>query len=397
MARDAAVVVTDDYPAFFLPRMISAAAGRCPVHMEAVDGNGLLPLAVTPKAYGAAVHFRRFLQRALPDHLPDRPEGDPLGDRSLGSPGLPQAPLLPREILDRWPAASASLLNRDREAMAALPIDHAVPPSHLRGGTTAGRRKLERFLDHLLARYRDERNHPNAEASSGLSPYLHWGQISVHEVFWNLAAREGWTPNRLSAVANGRREGWWGMSPGAEAFLDQLVTWRELGFAFCHHRPDYERYETLPAWAVETLEEHADDPRPHCYTLAEFDQARTHDELWNAAQRQLREEGVIHNYLRMLWGKKILEWSAHPREALATMVELNNRYALDGRDPNSYSGIFWVMGRFDRGWPERAVFGKVRSMTTASARRKLRLDGYLQRWGSQPSLLGETTSSTEGS
>jgi len=170
------------------------------------------------------------------------------------------------------------------------------------------------------------------------------------------------------------------MSASAEAFLDELVTWRELGYGFCTYEPDYARYETLPEWARDTLEEHAEDPRERIYSLDELAGAGTSDEIWNAAQRQLVREGVIHNYLRMLWGKRILEWTPHPRAALDVMVELNNRYAVDGRDPNSYSGIFWVLGRFDRGWPERPIFGKVRSMTSASTRRKLRLATYLERW-----------------
>jgi deoxyribodipyrimidine photo-lyase len=144
---------------------------------------------------------------------------------------------------------------------------------------------------------------------------------------------------------------------------------------------DPEAFDTLPAWAVETLEAHAEDPRPHLYDLEAFEAARTHDSLWNAAQRQLREEGIIHNYLRMLWGKLILEWSDDPRTALDTMIHLNHRWALDGRDPNSTSGIMWTLGRYDRGWPERAVFGKVRSMTSASTRRKVELDRYLERFG----------------
>ena len=129
------------------------------------------------------------------------------------------------------------------------------------------------------------------------------------------------------------------------------------------------------------------DERPVLYSLEELSNAATTDPVWNAAQRELTREGRMHNYLRMLWGKKILEWSAHPREALETMVELNNRYAIDGRDPNSWCGIMWVMGRFDRGWPERPVFGKVRSMSSDSTRRKVKLDGYLSRWGTQPTLL----------
>jgi len=168
------------------------------------------------------------------------------------------------------------------------------------------------------------------------------------------------------------------MGRGAEAFLDQLVTWRELGFNMSATAEDVASYDSLPEWARNTLEEHQGDPRPYTYRLEELQEARTHDPLWNAAQRQLLRDGVIHNYLRMLWGKKILEWTPSPREALAVMIELNDRFALDGRDPNSYSGIFWCLGRYDRGWPERPVFGKVRSMSSDATKRKVDLDSYLR-------------------
>jgi deoxyribodipyrimidine photo-lyase len=168
----------------------------------------------------------------------------------------------------------------------------------------------------------------------------------------------------------------------AEGFLDQLVTWRELGFNMCSKRDDFERYESLPDWAQTTLAEHASDPRQFNYTLDEFAQAETHDPLWNAAQRQLIREGKIHNYLRMLWGKKILEWSATPQDSLAVMIELNNRFALDGRDPNSYSGIFWILGRYDRAWgPERPIFGKIRYMSSDNTARKLDVTKYLEKHG----------------
>jgi deoxyribodipyrimidine photo-lyase len=171
------------------------------------------------------------------------------------------------------------------------------------------------------------------------------------------------------------------MSPSAEAFLDQLVTWRELGFNMSCQRDDHDRWESLPEWAKATLTKHASDPRPHVYTLEELEAGRTHDALWNAAQTQLVREGRIHNYLRMLWGKKILEWTPCPREALDVMIELNNKYAVDGRDPNSSSGIFWVLGRYDRPWgPERPVFGKVRYMTSRNTRRKIRVRGYLEKY-----------------
>jgi deoxyribodipyrimidine photo-lyase len=193
--------------------------------------------------------------------------------------------------------------------------------------------------------------------------------------------REGWTLSRLAKTVAGAKTGWWGASAGAEAYLDQLVTWRELGLNMSARRPDYDQFESLPPWAIRTLEQHATDPRPYCYSLDAFTGAATHDAVWNAAQRQLVTEGRIHNYLRMLWGKKILEWTRSPREALDVMIELNNRFAVDGRDPNSYTGIFWVLGRYDRPWFERPIFGSVRYMTSESTVRKLHLKGYLARFG----------------
>jgi deoxyribodipyrimidine photo-lyase len=188
-------------------------------------------------------------------------------------------------------------------------------------------------------------------------------------------------PHQLAATPTGGRRGWWGASANAEAFLDELITWRELGYNMCSHRADYDRYDSLPAWALATLEEHAHDPRPYLYDLGELEAAETHDPLWNAAQTQLVREGTIQSYLRMLWGKEILEWTRSPRDALARMVELNNKYALDGRDPSSYSGIFWVLGRYDRAWgPERPIFGKVRYMTSESTARKLRVADYVRRY-----------------
>jgi len=375
LADNAVAVVTDDSPVFFTPALLSAAENITGVQVEAVDSCGLLPLRAPGRSYSAAYHFRRFLQKELPAHLSARPDDDPLGADGIVSFRADLA-----DISARWPdAASAGFLQRG--AVASLPIDHSVGITDWKGGTATGRRALERFLDEDLDGYGMNRNHPDRGGASGLSPWLHYGQLSAHEVFASVAAREEWSPLRLSETANGRREGWWGMSASAEAFLDQLVTWRELGYGFAVHEADYQRYEGLPEWARATLENHLDDPRTHLYSLDEFAGAETHDDLWNAAQRQLVQDGVIHNYLRMLWGKKILEWTEHPRHALEIMIELNNRYALDGRDPNSYSGITWVMGRFDRGWPERAVYGKVRCMTSASTRRKLDVTRYLERWG----------------
>jgi deoxyribodipyrimidine photo-lyase len=375
LAARACVVVTDEYPAFFLPRMVAAAAAHLDVRLEAVDGNGLLPLRATERPYERAVDFRRFLHKALAPHLFEPPVADPLRDAAL-----PALSALPSSLTRNWPAADDALLAGDPALLERIPIDHGVPPVPDAGGGRAAVTQWRRFLRDGLPRYLDH-NHPDDGATSGVSPWLHFGHLSVHQVFAELASREGWSPETLPPRGRGQREGWWGMSPEAEAYLDQLVTWRELGFQYCARHDPYDTWETLPAWARHTLDAHRTDRRPHLYDPAQLEAAETDDPLWNAAQRQLLREGRIHNYLRMLWGKRVLEWCADPRDALRILIELNNKYAVDGRDPNSYSGIFWVFGRHDRPWPERPIFGKVRSMTSASARKKLRLEAYLERWG----------------
>lgn len=368
LAGHACAVVTDDFPAYFLPRMLDAAIPQVPCRFEAVDGNGLLPLRVPERAYPTAYAFRRLLQARLPAWIADAPIPDP-----LAGPPLPRLAALPPEILDRWPAASRPL------DLARLPIDHDIPPAPRRGGQAAARQALHRFVATRLDRYDADRNSPDLDATSGLSPYLHFGHISTHEVL--AAVAPGWTAPPEARRPDGRREGWWGTTPDREAFLDQLVTWRELGFNNCAHRSDAASYDGLPPWARATLEAHADDPRPRSYTLSELESASTHDPLWNAAQRQLLREGRIHTYLRMLWGKKVLEWTPTPRDAFDRLVHLNDRHALDGRDPNSYSGIAWCLGRHDRPWgPERPIFGTVRYMSSANTARKLDLRLYLARY-----------------
>jgi deoxyribodipyrimidine photo-lyase len=378
LSKKACVVVTDDYPAFFIPRMVQAAARKITVSMEQVDSNGLLPMRAADRVYPTAYAFRRFLQKTLPNHLFERPHADPLN--SLKS---KQSASVPKQIIRQWPMASSGVLKTDLARLASLSIDHSVATVEERGGAEQASALLSDFIHGHLSSYPEERNHPDEEATSGLSPYLHFGFISVHQVFDELMQSEDWFFDRLAHKATGKRAGWWGMSEAAEAFLDELVTWRELGFNMCWQRDDYDRYESLPDWARKTLGEHELDQRSYLYTLEAFENAETHDALWNAAQRQLVREGRIHNYLRMLWGKKILEWSPTPREAAAVMIELNNKYALDGRDPNSYSGIFWILGRYDRAWgPERPIFGKIRYMSSKNTARKVRLRDYLTKYAS---------------
>ena len=376
LAQKACVIITDDFPAFFLPRMVKAASRRLGVLVEGVDSNGLLPLRATDQVFPTAYAFRRFLQKTLPSYLSEAPRPEPLSERKLT-----KMDTIPSVILKKWPMSSPELLSGDTAALASFPISHDVAVVVKRGGSLRARGVLKQFLEERLPRYLEDRNQPEKEGTSGLSPYLHFGHISAHQVFHELMDIGGWSSELLSARATGSRSGWWGVSEATEAFLDQLITWRELSFNMCSQREDYDRYESLPRWALKTLLDHEGDRRQYVNTLEELEGARTHDPLWNAAQMQLVREGSIHNYLRMLWGKKIVEWTASPREALDVMIELNNKYALDGRDPNSYSGIFWVLGRYDRAWgPERAIFGKVRYMSSENTARKVRVKDYIRRY-----------------
>jgi deoxyribodipyrimidine photo-lyase len=376
LAGDAAVVVTDEFPTFFLPRMLAAAGTGVPVLLEAVDSNGILPLRVPDREFGTAQSFRRFLQGVLTDHLENAPLEEP-----LRAARVPDFPGVPPAVLARWPAVSADLLEPKAGFPAEMGLGREVPPIPFRGGRTEGRARLDRFLATGLQRYAEDARHPDRDGRSRLSPYLHWGHVGTHEVVHEVLDREGWRPAASASPADGRRVGWWGLSPGAEAFLDQLITWRELGYQTAHRLgEEAEAYRTLPAWARKTLDAHRSDPRPHLYPPEAFEKARTHDPVWNAAQRELRRDGTIHNSLRMLWGKKILEWSRHPEDAMELMLHLNNRWGIDGRNPNSISGIAWTLGRYDRGWPERPVFGTVRSMSSARTRRKLEMERYLERF-----------------
>ena len=375
LAAEAAIVVTDDFPAFIVPAMLEAAARQLNVRLDVVDANGLLPIRESGRVFPTAYAFRRHLQRTLPALLPERPLADPLS--ALRS--IDRVEVSAR-IQTGWPSPVVSLLDGSR-TVTSLPVSHAVPPVGVRGGARAADEALTRFIAEGLPRYGEARNRVEDDTSSRLSPYLHFGHISSWQVVARLLEREGWV-GVTSGRGTGAREGWWGVSPEVEGYLDQIVTWRELGFNMCVGHPDgYDRFESLPPWALATLGKHEADQRTYRYGLDPFEAGATHDPLWNAAQRQLRTEGRIHNYLRMLWGKKILEWSATPRDALAVMIELNNKYALDGRDPNSYSGIFWTLGRYDRPWaPERPVFGTVRYMSSENTARKMPVSGYIRRY-----------------
>jgi deoxyribodipyrimidine photo-lyase len=375
VAARACAVVTDDVPGS--PGLaVEVAARGLDVRVDAVDGSCLVPFRLAGRDFPGAHTYRRFLQRELPRFLDRLPTPDPLARARL-----PRLAALPAAIRRRWPAAPRAALATPAALVPRLPIDHRVGAAG-RGGAAAAEARLEAFLSGGLPRYAEGRASPDAAATSGLSPWLHFGHLSTFEVVRAVLAREGWTPPAVAPRPDGRRAGWWGLSPSAEAFLDQLVTWRELAFVTAAHRPGYDRYAALPEWARATLARHARDRRPVKYVRSELEAAETGDPIWNAAQRQLAREGTIHNTLRMIWGKRIVEWTDGPEEAFDTMIALNDRYALDGRDPNTVSGVAWCLGRYDRPWgPERPIFGTVRYLSSARTARKVQLRAWLAAHG----------------
>jgi deoxyribodipyrimidine photo-lyase len=383
LARKACVVVTDEYPCFFLPHMIDAVKTDLPARLQLVDGHTVVPLRKADRTFTVAHSYRRWMQKQILDEMMDMPKAEPLKGLKI-----PPFPGIDSKVLRRWPVANLDKLLAPG-GLDPIAIDHDVRPSEdYVGGESQAARRLDKFVSQSLSAYGDDRNHPDKRATSGLSPYLHFGHISPHQILSAVFEQESWTPDQASPP-NGKNNGFWNTSEPAEAFLDQLLTWRELGFNMSFRNPkDYDQYDTLPDWALKTLKQHAKDARPAIYSLEQFARAQTHDEVWNAAQRELVTTGVMHNYLRMLWGKMILHWTRTPQDALDILIELNNKYALDGRDPNSYSGIFWTLGRYDRAWgPTRPVFGNVRYMTSDSTKKKLKLKGYLNKFGAKATLF----------
>lgn len=417
LAADAAVLVTDDYPAYIVPAHNRAVAGLdLPVY--AVDSNGIVPLSLLGKPVAAAAHLRPRLHKLFAEGWANRANAAPEID------GLPKAKL----------AAPFELWNPPKDVTAyvkALPIDQAVAAVATEpGGATAGRERLSEFLKNKLPRYAEERNQPDDPAknsASRLSTPLHFGHISIEEVIAEVLATTGdWSPAQINAQARGRDD-FFCRDPNVNGFLDEAITWRDVGHHWHHCRSvecgarsaelknqswqDDPRstfnFETmdfsplkkgtletvLPAWALATLTKHTRDRREFMYTTEQFEAAETHDELWNAAQTELVLTGRIHNYLRMLWAKKVLEWSASPEEAYRVLEYLNNKYAIDGRDPNSYTGILWCFGLFDRPWPpEREVFGSIRYMSSENTARKFKLKNYFDyistlKHGPKPNLF----------
>jgi deoxyribodipyrimidine photo-lyase len=336
----AAIVVGDENPLRQTERWREQVADELRVPLWTVDADVVIPVKLQHKEHYAA----RTIRPRLLEHL----------DEFLRTPQDPVATVrwrAPRGVPSLVP--SARLLER-------LPIDRSVNGvATMRGGTSEARRRLRAFVRTHLDRYERDRNHPELPGTSRLSPYLHFGHIGPREV--GATVRDsGGAPDAI------------------EAFLEQLIVRRELAVNFVTFNDQYDRLAGCERWARHTLAAHRRDRRTHLYSEARLDAGDTHDPLWNAAQRQMVTAGWMHGYVRMYWAKKILEWTASAEEAFDIAVRFNDRYLLDGRDPNGYANIAWAIGgKHDRPWPPRPVYGTVRSMSYASTVRKFDAGRYI--------------------
>jgi deoxyribodipyrimidine photo-lyase len=340
LSADACLVVTDDAHLPHLRQWRSTVAHGIPCRMYEVTTNLIVPAHIaSEKEEYAAATFRPRITKCLPDFLKPLREGTCRHRLSAD---------MARVEIDELP----SLLSE-------LHIDTSVQPvDAFHGGTSKAMRLLDDFSAKKLKDYPGGANDPTRDCLSHLSPYLHFGQISPLEI----------------AIAVSKIAG-----PAADDYLEQLVVRRELSHNFTHYSPKAATYDGLPAWCRRTLDFHATDKREYVYSLADFEHARTHDPYWNAAQREMVMTGKMHGYMRMYWGKKILEWTDSPAEAFRIALHLNDKYELDGRDPNGITGVAWCLGKHDRPWAERPVFGKVRYMNAAGLKRKFDPEAYVAR------------------
>jgi len=346
LAARAVLVVTDLFPTAGIAERTARFAERAPCRVMMVESHCIVPSGHFVKEEYAARTIRPKIAKVLDISL------EPVTDRA---PRIALSDSLWRSLeVDRLDLARADITAE----VARCEIDHSVPPVPFTSGLDGARARLRAFCDGALADYPERRNEPSdTDGSSRLSPYLHFGQIPAAEVL------------RMVRAA--------GHATSAEKFQDELVTWREIAFNFCLRNANHAKLKGLPDWVHRTMEAHKDDPREADYSLAELEGGRTHDDLWNAAQRELVHTGCMHNVTRMLWGKSVILWSPRYKKALEHLILLNNKYGLDGRDPSSVGGIQWCFGKFDRPWFDKPVWGVIRPMSLARAREKFDADAYI--------------------
>lgn len=345
LAKDAALIVTDDFPCFIIPEHNRRIAERAEIAVFAVDSNGIIPMSKFEKEEYAAYTIRPKIKKLLDGYL------KPLPNETVEIKSL--------DLVVDCPETNVTAATISR-LVSECAIDHTVPASeYYKGGTIEGRKRLKKFVDEILPDYDKTRSKPDRDGSSRLSSYLHFGYLSSLEIA--LAVREADAPQE-----------------SIDAYLEELIVRRELSFNLTLFNDKYDSLEALPAWVQKTMREHADDERTHLYSLEQLEAGETHDELWNAAQREMVITGEMHNYVRMLWGKNVIAWSPTYEVAFETLVHLNNKYCLDGRNPNSYCGILWCFGKHDRAWFERPVFGLIRYMASGSTGKKFDSKKYIE-------------------
>ncbi len=359
LAARAYVVITDLFPTAGIRERVERLAERVSCRVLAVDSVCTVPSGVFEKAEYAARTIRPKIAKLLDhsiepvaDAVPRVAVSEALRASLRATVGEHGLRILPVATMSDHDIAAA---------VGGCDIDHTVPAVALPGGSVAAADRLSTFVARELAPYADQRNEASvADGTSRLSPYLHFGQIASARV-----VREA----RASGAS----------AESLDAFVQQVTTWRELAYNWCVRTRHYDRLEALPAWIHKTMAEHVHDPRPMRYDLATLESARTHDALWNASQLELVHQGVIHNYPRMLWGKTMLLWTADYEQARSWLYLLNDKYALDGRDPNSVGGIMWCLGLWDRPWGNKPVWGGIRPMVTSRAKLKFDVAGYIRR------------------
>lgn len=353
---DVGTLVTDFSPLRVKAEWIEKIISDIKIPFFEVDAHNVVPCwEASPKQEYAAHTFRPKLYGLLPEFLEEFPELEPNSElHDISS----RTGVLDSFHNTQESGIKALLL----EGIPGINADPLFEPGHVEPGEEAARKALKSFLAERLDSYSSLRNDPNRNGASNLSPYLHFGQISAQRVVLGVEKAKCDPESR-------------------KAFLDEILLWKEIADNFCYYNPLYDRFESFPGWAKESLNAHRHDMREHIYTLKEFEAGKTHDPLWNASQMELLRTGKMHGYMRMYWAKKILEWSESPEKALEIAIRLNDRYELDGRDPNGYAGIAWSIGGVhDRAWKEREVMGKIRYMSYEGCKRKFDVDAYIAKY-----------------
>ena len=341
LAKNAAVVIVDRGYLRLQQSWYHTVAEQCRCPLMQVEGNVVVPVEVaSQKEEYSAATFRPKITRLLDRFLHPAETGSPqLSSLSLDLPTL----------------ADESI----EALLLPINIDRTVPASGLfTGGTAEANLRFEQFLKNRLDGFADNRNDPGGDGGSDMSPYLHFGQVSPVTLALLVSEQGG---------------------SGTTAFLEELIVRRELAVNFVRYNDHYDTFASLPAWAQKTLALHQADQREYVYSLDELERAETHDPYWNAAQQEMMKTGKMQGYMRMYWGKKILEWSKTPQDAYSAALHLNNKYEIDGRDPNGYAGVAWCFGKHDRPWGEREIFGMVRYMNAQGLERKFAMEHYLEK------------------